>query len=55
VAHAACSDNAPTTGQTVTCDTSPPNPDPIGVIAQPGSTDVTVDILSGAENQHERQ
>jgi hypothetical protein len=47
-AHAACSDNAPTTGQTVTCDTSPPNPDLNGVIAEAGSTDVTVNVLSGA-------
>jgi hypothetical protein len=47
-AHAVCSDNAPTTGQTVTCDTSQPNPDLNGVIAEAGSTEVTVDILSGA-------
>jgi hypothetical protein len=35
--------------QPVTVDTSPPNPDTTGVHAVPGSANVTVNILPGAE------
>src|ERR1700729_503846 len=47
-ALAACNNPAPTTGQTVVCDTSPPNPDAAGVQAAPGSTGVAVNIGAGA-------
>src|SRR5262249_59745162 len=39
----------PSTGQTVTCDSSQPNPVTTGIVAQPGSTNVTVNMLSGAQ------
>jgi hypothetical protein len=39
----------PTTGQTVTCDSSQPNPVTTGIVAQPGSSNVTVNMLSGAQ------
>jgi fibronectin-binding autotransporter adhesin len=49
-ARAACTPTlTPTTGQTVTCDSSQPNPVTTGVVAQPGSTNVTVNMLSGAQ------
>ncbi len=47
-ALAACNNNAPASGQTVTCDTSAPNPDTTGVQALAGSSNVTVNVLSGA-------
>ncbi|MGF6721303.1 outer membrane autotransporter protein [Paraburkholderia sp. GAS41] len=48
-AVAACNHTAPTTGQTVTCDGSTPNPSTTPVVALSGSTHVTVDVLPGAE------
>jgi autotransporter-associated beta strand protein len=49
-ARAACTPTlAPTTDQTVTCDSSQPNPVTTGITAQPGSTNVTVNMLSGAQ------
>ena len=47
-ALAACNNNAPASGQTVTCNTSAPNPDTTGVQALAGSSNVTVNVLSGA-------
>ena len=50
VARAACVPTlTPTGGQTVTCDSSQPNPVTTGIVAQPGSTNVTVSMLSGAQ------
>ncbi|MBO6636847.1 MAG: autotransporter domain-containing protein [Roseitalea sp.] len=46
-AHAACDNNAPTTGETVTCDAVPPNPDTAGIIG-PTSDDVTVNVGPGS-------
>lgn len=46
-AFAACNPTNPNSGDTVTCDTDPPNPETNGIIA-PGSNDVTVNILPGA-------
>jgi len=43
-AAARCSDNAPASGTTVTCDTTAPNPDTLGVNANVGSTNVTVTV-----------
>jgi autotransporter-associated beta strand protein len=49
-ARAACTPTlTPTTGQTVTCDSNQPNPVTTGVVAQPGATNVTVNMLSGAQ------
>src|SRR5262245_49604458 len=49
-ARAACvPTSTPTTGQTVTCDSSQPNPVTTGIVAQPGSSNVTVNMLSGAQ------
>ncbi|RKP58969.1 autotransporter outer membrane beta-barrel domain-containing protein [Pararobbsia silviterrae] len=48
-ALAACNLLAPNTGDTVTCDTSAPNPTSATITAIPGSTNVTVNILPGAE------
>ena len=49
-ARAACTPTTtPTTGQTVTCDSSQPNPVTTAIVAQPGSTNVTVNMLSGAQ------
>ena len=49
-ARAACVPTlTPTGGQTVTCDSSQPNPVTTGIVAQPGSTNVTVNMLSGAQ------
>jgi hypothetical protein len=49
-ARAACTPTlTPSTGQTVTCDSSQPNPVTTGIVAQPGSTNVTVNMLSGAQ------
>jgi autotransporter-associated beta strand protein len=48
-AAAAVNNPTPTSGQTVTVDTSPPNPDTTGVHAVAGSTNVTVNILQGAQ------
>ncbi len=47
-ALAACSSSAPTSGQTVTCDSSAPNPTSSAVTAAPGSSNVTVNIQSGS-------
>lgn len=48
-ADAACTPTlTPNTGETVTCDTTGPNPSP-RVEALPGSTGVTVNVLSGAQ------
>ena len=49
-ARAACAPTlTPSGGQTVTCDSSQPNPVTTGIVAQPGSTNVTVNMLSGAQ------
>ena len=49
-ARAACTPTVtPTTGQTVTCDTAPPNPVTTAIVSQPGSTNVTINMLSGAQ------
>jgi fibronectin-binding autotransporter adhesin len=49
-ARAACAPTlTPTTGQTVTCNSNQPNPVTTAIVAQPGSTDVTVNMLSGAQ------
>ena len=40
---------APPTGQTVTCDSSQPSPVTTAIVAQPGSTNVTVNMLSGTQ------
>lgn len=48
-AIAACSSTAPTSGTTVTCDTSAPNPSTTPVQAAAGSNNVTVNVLSGAQ------
>jgi hypothetical protein len=45
-AHADCNNHTPATGQTTTC--SPPVADTIGVAAIPGSTNVSVNVLTGA-------
>jgi outer membrane autotransporter protein len=47
-AHAACDNLAPATGQTATCDTTAPNPSPVGVQALAGSSNVTVNVLQGS-------
>ena len=46
-AHAACSDNAPSTGDAVVCDATAPNPDAAGI--ESAGSDITVDVLPGAE------
>lgn len=43
-AIAACSSAAPASGQTVTCDTAPPNPTSTNIQAAPGSSNVIVNI-----------
>ena len=48
-AEAACNNVAPTTGQTVTCDSSAPNPFTLGVAAAGGSTNVIVNINPGSQ------
>src|SRR5262249_49873188 len=49
-AWAACAPTlTPTTGQTVTCTSSQPNPVTTGIVAQPGSSNVTVNMQSGAQ------
>ena len=49
-ARAACAPTlTPSGGQTVTCNSSQPNPVTTGIVAQPGSTNVTVNMLSGAQ------
>src|SRR5262245_12086402 len=48
--RAACNPTVtPTTGQTVTCDTNAPNPVTTAIVSQPGSTNVTINMLSGAQ------
>ncbi|MBN9137832.1 autotransporter outer membrane beta-barrel domain-containing protein [Phyllobacterium sp.] len=49
IGWAACSSLAPVSGQTVTCDTSAPNPATAGVHAVAGSSGVNVNIGSGAQ------
>lgn len=44
----ACTNLTPTFGQSVTCTIAGPNPETIPVIATPGSTNVAVDVESGA-------
>lgn len=48
-AVAACDNTAPNSGQTVTCDTSSPNPATTPIAAVPGSSNVTVNVLPNAE------
>lgn len=48
VAHARCDNLTPNTGQTTTCDAVAPNPS-AGVNAVAGSTNVTVNVLVGAQ------
>ena len=43
-AIAACSSTAPASGQTVTCDTAPPNPTSTNIQAAPGSSNVIINI-----------
>jgi len=47
-AEAACNITQPTSGQTVVCDTAPPNPTFTVISAAAGSTNVTVTLLTGA-------
>jgi len=48
--RAACTPTVtPTTGQTVTCDTNPPSPVTTAIVSTPGSTNVTINMLSGAQ------
>src|SRR5262245_66217088 len=48
--RAACTPTVtPTTGQTVTCDSNQPNPVTTAIVSQPGSTNVTINMLSGAQ------
>ncbi|MBO3275835.1 autotransporter outer membrane beta-barrel domain-containing protein [Pseudomonas schmalbachii] len=48
VVRAGCDNHAPASGQTVTCSPDAPNPDPVPVLAAPGSSDVTVNVLPDA-------
>ncbi len=47
-AMAACDATAPTTGQTVTCDTDPPNPETDGIVIAEQTEDVKIILLPGA-------
>ena len=47
-AYAACSNTAPDSGQTASCDTTPPNPTTTNIKSVPGSTNVAVDIGAGS-------
>src|SRR5260370_6999825 len=47
-AEAACNITQPTSGQTVVCDTAPPNPTFTVISASAGSTNVTVTLLTVA-------
>jgi uncharacterized protein with beta-barrel porin domain len=47
-ALADCTSAAPGTGATVTCDSNPPNPFTAGVNAVPGSSNVTINVGTGA-------
>jgi len=48
--RAACTPTVtPTTGQIVTCNTNPPNPVTTAIVSTPGSTNVTINMLSGAQ------
>ncbi|WP_456636736.1 autotransporter family protein [Bradyrhizobium sp. USDA 10063] len=47
-ARAGCDFHDPISGQTVTCSTAAPNPDPTRVEAVAGSTNVTVNVLPGS-------
>jgi autotransporter-associated beta strand protein len=47
-AEANCSSTAPASNETVICDSNPPNPFTSSISAQPGSTNVTVNVLPGA-------
>lgn len=44
---AACGDNAPSTGDAVTCGSSRPNPDGAGVVRGAGVIDVVVTVNAG--------
>jgi hypothetical protein len=49
-ARAACTPTlTPTTGQAVTCDSKQPNPVTTAIVAQPGSTDITIKLLPHAQ------
>jgi autotransporter-associated beta strand protein len=49
-ARAVCTPTlTPTASQTVTCNSTQPNPVTTGIVAQPSSTNVTVNMLSGAQ------
>lgn len=47
-AHAGCDNPVPGTGQTTTCGAAVPNPDPVPVVAAVGSTNVVVNVQTGA-------
>lgn len=47
-AQAGCDNPAPVAGQTVTCSVTLPNPDPVPVVAAVGSSNVVVDVQTGA-------
>ncbi len=49
IGMADCNNATPSTGQTVTCSTTLPNPSTTPVAAVAGSTNVTVNVLAGAE------
>lgn len=48
-ALAACDNSAPVSGQSVSCTSAAPNPTTTGVSATAGSTNVTVNVQTGAE------
>ncbi|ATE73336.1 hypothetical protein CNO08_19415 [Lysobacter capsici] len=48
-AWAACSNNAPVSGETVSCDSSAPNPQTTGIVGGAGVDSVVVNIQAGSE------
>lgn len=46
---AGCDGSAPTGGQTVTCSTQPPNPENVPIVSALGASNITVNVLSGAQ------
>ncbi|MDX3935442.1 autotransporter domain-containing protein [Stenotrophomonas sp.] len=48
-AWAGCDNPAPTTGQTVTCSSQLPNPDPVPVTSAAGSSTITLNVLGNAQ------
>jgi hypothetical protein len=48
-ARAGCNNHAPIIGDTVTCTTAAPNPDPVAITAGPLSSSVTININAGAQ------